>query len=267
MMKIKNLLLVAIIAITTTSINAQDKEWGGFLGISGYNGDLAQSPIPVRGMRPAIGGFYRYNHTTHWATKVGLNVGYIASYDRYSGKGTDRENRNLSFYSPLVELSLVGEYNFMKYVSGSRKYRSTPYVFGGIALFYFDPQTNYNGTNYHLRDFVTEQSKADGVYSPVQLAIPIGVGYKFSMGKKKLWNLGFEVGYRITFTDYLDDVSGDLPSNYNTTLPATDKQLAYRGNATKWKTRWPRGNSDNNDGYFFFGVSLSKTIRKFKCNF
>lgn len=269
MMKIKNLLLVALLAITTTGINAQDKEWGGFLGISVYNGDLAQSPIPFRGMRPAVGGFYRYNYNTHWATRVGLNVGYIASYDRFSGKGSDREYRNLSFHSPLVELSFVGEYNFMKYVAGSRKYKSTPYVFAGLAAFYYDPQTWYNGTNYHLRDFKTEQGKMDGVYSPLSIAIPIGVGYKYSLGRKKLWNLGFEVGVRITFTDYLDDVSGDLPANFatNPQLTQQDRDLAYRGNTLKWPTKWPRGNADNNDSYVFFGLTLSKTIRKNQCNF
>lgn len=270
MMKIKNLLLVALLALSTTGINAQDKEWGGFLGISVYNGDLAQSPVPIRGMRPAVGGFYRYNFNTHWATKVGFNFGYIASYDRYSGAGTLRESRNLSFYSPLAELSFVGEYNFMKYVAGSRKYNFTPYVFGGVAAFYFDPHTFYDGERYKLRDYVTEKGKEDGAYSPIGIAIPMGLGFKYSLGRKKLWNLGFEFGYRMTFTDYLDDVSGDLPSNFNTTLPAEDKKLAYRGSPTEeglWGTNWPRGNPDSNDGYYFFGITISKTIRKFSCRF
>lgn len=265
----KKLLLVAIVTLTTLNTYAQDKEWGGFLGLSVYNGDLAQSPIPVRGLRPAVGGFYRYNYNTRWATKVGLNFGYIASYDRYSGKGTTREKRNLSFYSPIVELSFVGEYNLMKYVSGSRKYRTAPYLFAGIAGFYFNPTTNYLGTKYSLRNYKTEQSKIDGTYSPIGLAIPIGFGVKYSMGRKKLWNLGFEFGYRLTFTDYLDDVSGNLPNNFatNTSLSPDDRKLAYRGTVPGWTSKWPRGNPNNRDSYFFFGLTLSKTVRKFACNF
>jgi hypothetical protein len=270
MMKIKNLLLLAILALGISEVKAQDKEWGGFLGISVYSGDLSQSPIPIRGSRPAIGGLYRYNFNTHWAIKTGLNIGYIASYDRYSGEGTLRESRNLSFHSPLVELSVVGEYNFMKYVAGSRKYKFTPYVFGGVAGFYFNPQTFYLGTNYNLRDFVTEESKQDGVYSPLQIAIPMGIGFKYSLGRKKLWNLGFEFGWRKTFTDYLDDVSDELPSNYNTTLPQEDRNLAYRGFPTEegfWDNTWKRGNPDSQDSYYFFGITITKTIRQFSCRF
>ncbi len=272
MMKIKNLLLVAILAFSTMSVSAQDREWGGFLGLSTYNGDLAQSPIPLRGTRPAIGGFYRYNFNSHWALKTGLNFGYIASYDRYNGKGTNRESRNLSFHSPLAELSVVAEYNFMKYVAGSRKFKSTPYVFAGLAAFYYNPQTYLNGTKYALRSMKTEQSKMDGAYSPLGIAIPIGIGYKFSLGRKQLWNLGIEFGYRKTFTDYLDDVSDKAPDNFAALTPE-EQALAYRGFVPSsdpskgWPSKWPRGNADNNDAYFFYGITLSKTIRKFECRF
>lgn len=273
MMKIRNLLLLAVVTLSATTINAQDKEWGGFLGISVYNGDLSQSPIPFRGMRPAVGGFYRYNFNSRWAIKTGFNFGYIASYDRYSGKGTSREHRKLSFFSPLAELSVVGEYNLRKFVAGSKKNRFAPYLFAGIAGFYFDPQTYLNGKKYKLRNAKTEQGKMDGSYSPLQLAIPMGFGVKYSFDRKKLWNLGFEFGYRKTFTDYLDDVSGTLPNNYPAGLSAEDAALAYRGaprtsdNKTGWPARWRRGNPDNEDAYFFFGLTISKTIRKFECRY
>jgi hypothetical protein len=265
MMKIKNLLLVAILVISAKGVNAQDREWGGFLGLSTYNGDLAQSPIPLRGTRPALGAFYRYNFNSRWALKTGFTFGYIASYDRYSGKGSDREFRNLSFYSPLAELSMVVEYNFMKYVAGSRRYRSTPYVFAGLAGFYFSPHTYLSGNRVALRNLKTEQDKVDGTYSPIQLAIPVGIGYKISMGGKKLWNLGVELGFRKTFTDYLDDVSGSAPTNTGSLTPQ-EQALAYRG--TKgWPRKWARGNPDKKDSYLFFGITLSKTIRKFECRF
>lgn len=266
-MKIKNLLLVALLVVSAKGSFAQDREWGGFLGISVYNGDLAQSPIPFRGMRPAIGGLYRYNFNTRWAIKTGLNIGYIASYDRYSGKGTTREYRNLSFHSPLVELSVVAELNLRKYVAGSRKYDWAPYLFGGVAGFYFNPQTYLNGKKYALRTMNTEQQKIDdGPYQPLGIAIPLGVGVKYSLDKRKLWNLGFEVGFRLTFTDYLDDVSGDLPTDIdnNTNITPEERALAYRG-STQWPKKWARGNPDNNDAYAFFGVTLTKTIRKYKC--
>lgn len=265
-MKIKNLLLVAILAFSISEIKAQDKEWGGFLGASVYSGDLSQSPVPIRGTRPAIGGLYRYNFNTHWAIKTGFNFGYIASYDKFSGEGTLRESRNLSFYSPLAELSIVGEYNFMKYVAGSRKYRFTPYVFGGIAGFYFNPSTFYLGDRYNLRTTPTEQSQVDNPYSPLAIAIPMGIGFKYSLGRKKLWNLGFEFGWRKTFTDNLDDVSGAQPTN-----PTGDAQFladrSYQTEEGRWDNDWLRGNPDSQDSYYFFGITITKTIRKFSCRF
>lgn len=269
-MKIKNiLLLLALFATVSGGLKAQDQEIGGFLGISVYNGDLAQSPIPIRGSRPSLGAFYRYNFNSKFAFRVGFNYGYIASYDHYSGKGTDREFRNLSFHSPLAELHGIFEYNFKSYVSGSRKYNWTPYVFAGLAGFYFNPKTFYNGTVYNLREYKTEQSKMDKVYSPLGIAIPLGIGIKYSLGQRKMWNFGFEVGFRKTFTDYLDDVSGNLPDNFETNpqLSADDRKLAYRGYGTAWPRKWPRGNPDRKDSYFFYGITLSKTIRNYDCRY
>ena len=40
----------------------------------------------------------------------------------------------------------------------------------------------------------------------VSMAIPFGVGLKWNLGK--YFSVGAEWGMRLTFTDYLDDVSG-----------------------------------------------------------
>lgn len=274
MMKIRKLLLLAVVTFSATFMNAQDKEWGGFLGISVYTGDLSQSPIPLRGMRPAVGALYRYNFNSRWAIKTGFNFGYIASYDKYNGKGSYREYRQLSFHSPLAELSVVGEYNLTRYIAGSKKHKFAPYLFAGIAGFYFEPQTYLLGQKYKLRKLNTEQEKIDNDgYSPLQLAIPMGFGFKYSLDRKKLWNLGFEFGWRKTFTDYLDDVSGTLPNNYPANPGSDDTKLAYRGvetlagGKTGWPSKWRRGNPDDDDSYYFFGLTISKTIRTFECRY
>jgi hypothetical protein len=43
-------------------------------------------------------------------------------------------------------------------------------------------------------------------YSRFQFAIPFGAGIKYRLDRQ--WDFGFEIGWRKTFTDYLDDVSG-----------------------------------------------------------
>jgi len=46
-------------------------------------------------------------------------------------------------------------------------------------------------------------------YELTQFAIPLGVGFNIALREKA--HLGFEMGFRKTFTDYLDDVSGQYP--------------------------------------------------------
>jgi hypothetical protein len=42
-------------------------------------------------------------------------------------------------------------------------------------------------------------------YSKVQISVPIGLGFSYKIGNNL--DFSFEIGYRILFTDYIDDVS------------------------------------------------------------
>jgi hypothetical protein len=94
------------------------------------------------------------------------------------------------------------------------------YVFGGVSAYYSNPKARlvYDGTNmvdpgdkqlgdfvddtwYALRDLRTEGA----TYSAFGVAIPLGVGFYFTHNKE--WRFGWEISWRTTFSDYLDDVS------------------------------------------------------------
>lgn len=270
MMKISRLLLaISISAIALTEIKAQDHEWGGALLGSVYTGELTETPWRGRGTRPGLGAFYRYSFSPKFAVRVGLNFTYVAGYDQYNNdsNSTDdnevyRWRRQLSFFTHILELHGLAEYNFLNYVPGSKRYNFTPYIFGGISLFHFTPKARVGNVVYKLRDYQTE-SPAKPKYSYIAPAIPIGGGIKFSVGKNRLWTVGIEAGFRIAFTDYLDDIG----SRYSaTTFPTDDNNitriltLREIGNPGQG-----RGNPDSNDHYWTFGVTLSKTIRKNPC--
>ena len=53
----------------------------------------------------------------------------------------------------------------------------------------------------------SDGSSYDRPYSLIQPVIPVGVGVRFKLNDRT--DLSFEVGYRVTFTDYLDDVGGN----------------------------------------------------------
>jgi hypothetical protein len=80
-------------------------------------------------------------------------------------------------------------------------------------------------------------------FNPIQTVIPMGGGAKFLLGKR--FSLSVESGARKTFFDYLDGVSdGDIFIK--------DYQF---------------GNPNDNDWYFYTGVSLTYIIYKIPCPF
>lgn len=267
-MKLKYLLLALVIGTGTTFTKAQDYDWGLFGGFSSYNGDLSPGLSngignALRGQRPAIGGLYRYNFHPHFSVRGNLMIGWVAAYDKYMNEGTSRESRNLSFNSPIVELSGQFEVNFMRYIAGSNKYKWTPYLFAGVGVTYTRPMAWYEGDLVKLSDLETESEKIGLDFkgkSPIQPVIPIGLGLKFSL--KNDWVLSFETGWRMMFTDYLDDVSGTYTGdNSKTTL---DSQLGNRSNSPK-PAGAIRGNSEFKDSYFFSGITITKTLRPYRC--
>jgi hypothetical protein len=78
-------------------------------------------------------------------------------------------------------------------------------------------------------------------YSNVQASIPFGGGVKYVLNPK--WYLSLEFGIRKTWTDYLDNVSGG--------------DLRYKN--------FQYGNPNDNDAYYFLGISLTRTFYSIPC--
>lgn len=237
---------------------------GGFMGTCLYQGDITNNFI---GKANFAGGVnLRYNINPFIAVRAGLSYGRIGGDDKLA-KTKDRKARNLNFKSPVIEFSLVGEYNIFGYNSGSRrrypgmvKSKWSPYVFGGISYFMFNPTTTYQGQVVNLSAIETEQGKS---YSLMQVAIPAGIGVKYNF--ERFWTIGFEMGYRKTFTDYLDDVSGKALDPATTTdvraLALSDRSVELTPDGSSaFPSPFVRGNSKNLDSYAFIGVTIAKDL-------
>lgn len=78
-------------------------------------------------------------------------------------------------------------------------------------------------------------------YSNIQASIPFGGGIKYVYNPK--WYFSLEFGVRKTFFDYLDNISaGDV----------RNKNYQY-------------GNPNDNDNYYFIGISLTRTFYSIPC--
>lgn len=214
--------------------NFRQSEIGIFGGGIYYLGDLNQRKHFIY-TQPAIGAFYRMALNYRIAFRGGFSYGNISASDAKS-KEPDQLERNFHFRSRVYEAHALAEFNFVEYRIGNNNHYFTMFTFAGIGGYYFNPQSNINGTGYvDLSQLNTEgQSRS---YSNMQMNLPFGVGIKWNI--HEWWGLGFEWGPRKLFTDYLDDVSGVYPL-----------------------TGAMRGNPRSKDWYFFYGFTLQVKLPK-----
>jgi len=223
---------------------------GGF-GVASYYGDL-NNPGDIIDFTPDItfGARYEINNMV----SVGMNLAwFMLRGDDAEADTEGRERRNLSFRSHNVELSVLGFIDL--YPRGKRFYQRPivgPYAYFGIGLLYYNPQAELEGSYYSLRPLQTEGNS----YSIFTPTIPLGFGLRFRA--TPFINVVLEGGYRITFTDYLDDVSTVYIDNSTFDDPIA-RQLADRrpeiGLPLK-EAGSVRGNPEKNDGYFITSLKV-----------
>ncbi len=136
----------------TISVQAQYWDAGILIGLSNYQGDLAPDNVKasVGRSRGAVGINTRYNVTPRISFKLGLNFGRLSADDR---DAVHTRERDLRFESRISDLSLTTEVSLFKYdPSDPAAIWVTPYIFGGITLFHFNPQTQYGQRWIDFRD-------------------------------------------------------------------------------------------------------------------
>jgi len=242
------------------------------LGVSNYYGDLNNRMFGPYGYHPMGGIVYKYFMSPRIGVRFGVSYTSLSAADSLTNIGINRA-RNLSFGTHLFEFHSGLELNLIPIEI--LKSKATPFFFGGISVFYFDPfALDNNGNKVYLRQLGTE---GEGLpmypdrkqYSLVNMAFPFGGGLKFFIGQKLM--LTGELGFRYTNTDYLDDVSKsyvnlDTLQAYKGTVA---RQMAYRGNTVPgWDHNNPdygfqRGDSKQNDWYWFGNITVTIYFRAF----
>lgn len=229
-------------------------------GVALYSGDLSPTEFGVyfEEVQPAFGVFTRIELGKAGALRLGVTGGSVEGDDARHG----REDRGLSFRSRITEFSLVGELNLFK-IGAAANRGLVPYVFGGGAVFRFNPETLFDGDYIELQPLGTEGQglpNYEDAYRLTQFAVPLGVGVKILLNEQL--TLGLEFGGRMLFTDYLDDVSS-REVNYFDVLEGNG-ELAARLSRPNLQdptaeTSYRRG-GQYNDWYYIGGVSLAFRI-------
>jgi len=257
--------LLIFFFITSTAIG---QVWQAELmtGAAHYSGDLAENQFSIKRLRPGAMFNLRYFSGDFINVRAGFGWFRLAGHDKYNSKPA-LKNRNLSFQSNVFEFNVCGEMNILD----PAVYYAYPYFFAGAGLFYFNPYTyDKDNKKIFLPPLSTEgQGLAEypdrKKYSLVQFCIPLGFGGKLNFKDK--WELGYEFGYRVIFTDYLDDVSKTYIDMEVLAARKGNKavELAYRKEGVPFsETGEPRGNSSVRDSYFFSGVKLAVNLEQNK---
>ena len=204
-------------------------------GSSHYFGDLS----PYRTFYYGVYSNVRWNGTINYQVNLNprLSARAAFSYVRIFGNdatygwdlGDDKLKsnrlRNLHFRNDLLEFTLMGLYSFIPL--DQKKQRNaplqwSPYIGIGIGIASNDPKArgsiqgqsgninfDQNGKVY-TRAWESLRSKMNEgqtrVYSSVVPVFPLSLGIRTQLNQN--WILSLEGSLRLTFSDYLDDVSG-----------------------------------------------------------
>lgn len=277
-MKLYILLLFSALSLSLHSqwlwdfgVNASAANYLGDIGGGAGTRRGFISDIKLAKTRWNFGGFARYK----WRPKVSLKL--AVDYLRLEGddklsSNPGRRFRNFNFRNDIYDMALTGEYFFYENndLGNTYRYRNgfRAYIFAGVGGFYSNPKTLYQGQWIALQPLATE-----GVsYRKFVMNIPMGVGFYFTFNKKN--RIGFELNYRKTFTDYLDDISGNYPASAPTDydpgivlrtpeLKSTNPELAASDPAAFNSHQFgaKRGDNTHKDSYLTVGFSYSYVLR------
>jgi hypothetical protein len=277
MLKLRRILLVFTVLAAMNGRAQWLWDYGGMVGASNYLGDIGGkektrrdfvADMKLAKTRWNVGGFVRYKWRPRLSLKLAVDYIRLEGNDALSSN-PGRRYRNFNFRNDIYDAAFTGEFFFYENndLGNTYRYRNgfRAYLFAGVGAFLNNPKTLYQGSWVALRPLQTEGVE----YKLLQANIPMGVGFYFTFNKKH--RIGFEMNYRKTFTDYIDDISDKYPA---TPVPGYLGGVIMRKNELDLKTQlenpgaynshdWglKRGDPSHKDSYVTVGFSYSYVIR------
>ena len=205
----KILHIVIIFLVFSFNLNAQQNvEAGFFAGAANYQGDLADDEIEIGETKLAYGGYISYLVNPKVIIRGNVFYGNISGDDANS---TVLEARGYSFTADVLEIGVNAQW----LIFGRSRYNNsgifvpqfTPYLSGGVAITTINANLRYPNTDINNLNF-PEKADTDNF-----LVVPINLGLRYEM--VEFLTLGFELGARATFSDYVDNVSLNGNPNKN----------------------------------------------------
>ncbi len=246
----------------------------GGIGYARSLGDLT-NPGSYFDTKFNIEGGIQFRANERINLKANLLLFQLSGSDQEIDPELNTRSRGLSFVSNNAELSVGTTISLFPHSARFRQRKTlNPYVTAGIGLLYFNPRAEIPGVAYipgeaapvplanggkmvSLRQYQTERPNS---YSSFAFVIPVGVGVKVKVSD--FLDISAEVSNRITFTDYLDDVSGRGyadPELFDFTQER--EREAYALSNPTGTNSDTRGNPENNDFYLIANIKAEFYLR------
>lgn len=253
-----------------------------------------------KSMRMMGGLFVRYTYVPGISFRLGVNYGALYATDEWNkDKGLKAKNvaddsyqryvRNLDISTNIWEGNFLFEFSPLRVSNWEfgnlAKSKIQPYILVGFAGFHFNPQGTFKNLTtgderlvdlqpLHTegQNFTAPGSIFPANYSLWSYAGVGGLGVRFDLGRGL--GIGLEYQLRYTFTDYLDDVSGQYIDRQQMDIAYLDmygktdlaKKMADRSSEVipgyKHQAGEFRGDPSNKDMYSTVSVMFFWKIKK-----
>lgn len=188
----KQIVLVFGFLLILTGVKAQQSsDYGIFLGISQEHRHTIL-PIPKIGsVKPAIGGFYRFNFNPRYSLRGGVNYGIGAT-----------EEELILNHTPLEKVDAYGlfEFNFLPLSPRRDRIKVSTYIGTGLAYYKSIVVPFNTGVKYNPTDELTL-----GVEWALRRSFrtdPIDMDTGYRLFRLTQWNsfIGITIGYKVIRT-------------------------------------------------------------------
>jgi opacity protein-like surface antigen len=202
-----------------TELSENKGEVGLMMGLASYQGDIAPD---VQVYYRNYGAYAKKQLNSYVGVRLNVEMQKLASHDMLS-LDPYAILRNANFQINTIEASVMGEFNFLNFISGSRNKKFTPYVGFGVGYLHILDTIRNNNTSVVVistDDVLSGKQKQSGL----NLTMPLNLGFKYNIYRK--FNIFAEATYRYTTTDKLDFIDG------NATPVTAAAPLGYQGSTS-----------------------------------
>ncbi len=169
--------------------------------------------------RSTFNGTYRYYFMKHFAARGSVTHGYSRKNDK-SLSLADRLNERVDYMSTITEFAGMAEYHIIDETTKGRRGKVRRSrggmskglnmgvsAFAGFGLSYIRPFGELHGRKMEFKPITNPLTVPNtDRYNRMHLHIPVGLNARVLINGN--WKVGLEVGYRLGFRDYVDNVSG-----------------------------------------------------------